>query len=152
MCYSAETMGDGEAAAIEADVTNPTAQQTTVKAGVIAATAVNEMRTMSSCADEAGSAAKNLYAGSKRSRTASASANARGAQLRRENAEKLFAAFDVYSNRRLTRNNIQVTAEKHGVYLTGDEISEMLRHWDSSGTASLSFADFEGMCTDVDIL
>jgi hypothetical protein len=146
-------MVGGEVAASEAAVTNTEAQQTTaVNVGVIAATVVNEMRTMSNYADDTSSAATKLCAGSKRSRTASASANARGAQRRRDNAEKLFAAFDLYSNRRLTRNNILVTAEEHGVYLNGDEISEMVRHWDSSGTASLSFADFERICSEVDIL
>lgn len=60
-----------------------------------------------------------------------------------KSVDSIFSAFDVHCNGRITRENIRSVATEHGVDLTNAELNDMISFFDSSGTATLSRADFE---------
>jgi Ca2+-binding EF-hand superfamily protein len=58
------------------------------------------------------------------------------------------AALDKHENGRLTREDLRHTAEQYGLEITRQELSDMIRFWDNSGTATLSYSDFVRICDE----
>lgn len=56
--------------------------------------------------------------------------------------DDIFAIFDKHQNERVSQADVAREAEAHGIDITREELAVMVRGWDTSGTATLSRADF----------
>lgn len=54
----------------------------------------------------------------------------------------LFAVFDRYGNHRITREDLRRISDDLGFDYSREELSDMIRFWDSTGTLTLSEDDF----------
>jgi Ca2+-binding EF-hand superfamily protein len=64
---------------------------------------------------------------------------------------RVFAEFDKHENGRLTREDLRKVAEQCGLNLNRSELNDMIRFWDSSGTATVSYDDFCQICQEADL-
>lgn len=55
---------------------------------------------------------------------------------------KIFSHFDPHGNGRLTYSDLQRVADDHGLDYTGEEMTDMIRLWDTSGTMTISKESF----------
>jgi Ca2+-binding EF-hand superfamily protein len=76
------------------------------------------------------------------------SKSSRQSDTRSEFMHRVFAAIDKHENGRLTREDVRQIAEQHGLDISRSELNDMIRFWDSSGTATLSYDDFARICDD----
>lgn len=60
-----------------------------------------------------------------------------------DDVDNVFDAFDRHRNDRISRENIRSVATEHGIDMTNAELNDMILFFDSSGTATLSRADFK---------
>lgn len=67
-----------------------------------------------------------------------------------ERTKCLFAAFDQHGNRRITREDIRRISDDLGFEYSREELSDMIKFWDSSGTLTLSIIDFELLCDEIE--
>jgi Ca2+-binding EF-hand superfamily protein len=76
------------------------------------------------------------------------STGSRRSDTRCEFIHRVFAALDKHENGRLTREDVRHAAEQYGLDITRQELNDMIRFWDNSGTATLSYNDFVRICDE----
>lgn len=70
-------------------------------------------------------------------------------QAAEKRAAALFDVLDVHDNGRITLDNLRKVAKEYGVEVSTEELTSMMRHWDSSGTMTLSVVDFRKLFDEV---
>lgn len=72
-----------------------------------------------------------------------ASGAADEAQLRR-----LFGVLDAQNNGRISARDVQRIADDHGLFYTSDELRDMVRFWDTTGTGTVDWRGFHALAGD----
>lgn len=70
----------------------------------------------------------------------------------KEVLSRVFKAFDLNENERISRSDLLRVADNHGVILTTDEAWDMIRFWDTSGTATISRSSFTDLAIECNFI
>ena len=62
--------------------------------------------------------------------------------------ERLFRSLDMSNNGRIRGIDIQRVADDHGQFYSQDELRDMVRFWDTSGTSTVDLATFRVLVRD----
>lgn len=69
-----------------------------------------------------------------------------------ELVERLFATLDRHDNGRFTARDLLAVADDHGQFFTSDEVHDMIRFWDTSGTCTIDRDNFRQIALDCNYL